>query len=573
MRSLLRTLVIVAAVVGAAVALFVVATLPPRARALAGSLPPHVLVGAYHVHTSRSDGTGTVDEVAAAAARARLHFVILTDHGDGTRPPLPPEYRHGVLVIDAVEISSSGGHVVALGLQAPAPYALAGLTRDVVEDVHRLGGLAVIAHPESPRRELRWRAGGVPYDGFEWLNADSEWRDERPLRLAGTLLRALVRGPETVVSLFSRSDRAFARWDGRGDQRPPVRAFGLAALDAHARVGWDDEDQPEPRRWTVLARPTYQQMFEAVAQTVLLDAAPAGDPAADARRVLEALAAGRTYTVVRAIGDPGVLLFTAEQGDRIVSTGGDLADGPARFKAAVDGVPDAALALLRNGRVVARGAGALVHDAAVGPGDVYRVEATLGGHPFPWLVSNPIYAGVAPARRAGEPVNAEPPPSRIERFEGYDDWRIEKDPASVSSIAADDRSGALTWRFELGPGVPAGQYAALSVPVESQSGYASVQFDARASRPMRLSFQVRLPGAADSQRWGRSVYLDEQTRRFVIRLEDLEPIGRTSSLRPVAARIRSLLFVVDTVNTLPGSGGTIVLSNVSLALGENGGGG
>jgi hypothetical protein len=69
------------------------------------------------------------------------------------------------------------------------------------------------------------------------------------------------------------------------------------------------------------------------------------------------------------------------------------------------------------------------------------------------------------------------------------------------------------------------------------------------------------------------VYLDEQTRRFVIRLEDLEPIGRTSSLRPVAARIRSLLFVVDTVNTLPGSGGTIVLSNVSLGLGESGGGG
>ena len=43
-----------------------------------------VVRGAYHVHSSRSDGTGTVDEIAAAAARAGLQFVIITDHGNGT---------------------------------------------------------------------------------------------------------------------------------------------------------------------------------------------------------------------------------------------------------------------------------------------------------------------------------------------------------------------------------------------------------------------------------------------------------------------------------------------------------
>ena len=61
-------------------------------------MPPNLVFGAYHVHSARSDGSGTPDEIAAAAARAGLRFVILTDHGDATRAPDPPAYRHGVLV-------------------------------------------------------------------------------------------------------------------------------------------------------------------------------------------------------------------------------------------------------------------------------------------------------------------------------------------------------------------------------------------------------------------------------------------------------------------------------------------
>ena len=36
--------------------------------------------GAIHVHTTYSDGSGTVPEVAAAAQEAGLAFVILSDH-------------------------------------------------------------------------------------------------------------------------------------------------------------------------------------------------------------------------------------------------------------------------------------------------------------------------------------------------------------------------------------------------------------------------------------------------------------------------------------------------------------
>ncbi len=92
----------------------------PAAATLAA---PAVVRGAYHIHTERSDGTGTIEEVAAAAARAGLQFVILTDQRDGMRPPLAPAMHGGVLVLDGVEISTSGGHYVALGLPGASRIA------------------------------------------------------------------------------------------------------------------------------------------------------------------------------------------------------------------------------------------------------------------------------------------------------------------------------------------------------------------------------------------------------------------------------------------------------------------
>src|SRR5690349_15945631 len=104
MRRLLWTLIALAAV-----SVFFFVLVPPAPErvdtAALSTLAARTVAGAYHVHTTRSDGHGDRAAVAAAAARAGLTFVILTDHGDGTRPPDPPEYLGGVLVLDAVEIS------------------------------------------------------------------------------------------------------------------------------------------------------------------------------------------------------------------------------------------------------------------------------------------------------------------------------------------------------------------------------------------------------------------------------------------------------------------------------------
>src|SRR5712671_780210 len=151
-----RFLVPLATLALLAFVLLVFASLPQPHASLTGPEPDGTVAGAFHVHTTRSDGRSTPDEIAAAASRAGLKFVVFTDHGDGTRTPDAPVYRSGVLCLDGVEVSTTGGHYIALEMP-PSPYPLGGEPRDVVEDVKRLGGFGIAAHPDSPKAELRWR--------------------------------------------------------------------------------------------------------------------------------------------------------------------------------------------------------------------------------------------------------------------------------------------------------------------------------------------------------------------------------------------------------------------------------
>src|SRR5205823_14391416 len=138
--------------------------------------------------------------------------------GDATRPPDPPAYRSGVLCLDGVEVSTTGGHYIAIDMPA-SPYPLGGEARDVVEDVRRLGGFGIVAHPDSPKAELRWRDWTVPFDGIEIVNPDTSWRVlaqnggwRSKLRLLNGLLTYPFRPAETIASLLVDVPDTSARW-------------------------------------------------------------------------------------------------------------------------------------------------------------------------------------------------------------------------------------------------------------------------------------------------------------------------------------------------------------------------
>ncbi len=542
-----RRLGIAIVAVVTAVGLFVLVTLPSATVQLPVTQPATTAVGAYHVHTTRSDGSGTVDEVARAAAEAGLQFVILTDHlteENGSLLPEPPRYHAGVLVIDAMEVSTREGHLVALGLSGPPPYPLGGEARDVMEDVTRLGGWSVVAHPDSPKPDLRWR--GRAGSGVEWINADSEWRDNSPGRLVQVALHSLVRPAPAIASLFARPHDTMARWERAARTRPVV---GLAAVDAHARIGLDERSEPRVAR-TLLARPAYVDMFRTLVQAVWLEHPLTGDAGADAAAVLDAMRAGQTYSAVTALATPAVLSVTADA---------------SQIRASVAGAPEAIVSIWHAGRQISA-APVTTSSETSSPG-LYRVEVQWPGAEVPWMVSAPLY--VPPVTPPGTTPSEAPahtgtgPVLQTIPIAPDSAWVVEHHPATTATWRHDDAITVFT--YTLARGTAPGQYAALVSALDASQSFEEISFTVSADRPMRFSVQVRLPDASGGgERWVRSVYAEPTPRTVRLRLEEFEPAGRPTTRRPVAARLQSLLFVVDAPHTLPGTSGTMRVSNVAL---------
>jgi hypothetical protein len=492
MRRILLLAIFTAAALVAAVVIFIVGGLPPRALLLESSSDSSLVWGAYHVHSTRSDGSGTVEEIARAAARTGLNFVVLTDHGDATSWR-EPEYLHGVLCIHATEINSEAGHIVALGLRGSSPYPLAGDARDVVEDIKRQGGVAIIAHPESPRETLRWRGQGtVDVDGIEWLNIDAEWRSQTTRALVAAGLRSLVRAPESVGALLHSAPESIARLDRPSERRP---RFSMAALDAHARIGADDQQSPR----LSLKFPGYETLFRTVAETVRLAALLSGDAARDSAALVDAIAAGHSYSVVRAFGDANteVALDVIDDAAGVVVRG--------RVSA-----PNARLVLLRDGQEVASGTGEVTFSAPA-EHSRFRLLAFLAGWRFPWIVTNPVDVLKPHGGEVAAPAPSPAPlaPGNASAVVPVTSWQIEKDGSSTATLEA--RGEAAVLRFQLGSGRPAGQYVALAASAGAEPIEGMV-LQLSSAQPMRVSVQVRVPGGADGRRWRRSFYLDSGTR-------------------------------------------------------------
>jgi hypothetical protein len=549
-----------AAAVLAAAFLFAVLPLPEPRADLPGTTPAaSTALGSFHIHTNRSDGSGSLDEVAAAAARAGLNFIVLTDHGDGTRPPDAPHYRQGVLVIDGVELSTEGGHYIAIGLPQ-APYPLRGDARDVADDVRRLGGFGIVAHPHSAKPGLRWLDWNVDFDGMEWLNADTEWRDERWPQLARALARYPFRAAETLAALLDRPERTLAQWDALAQHRPIV---ALAGADAHARAGWMDDDVNGYRRGWFVRIPSYNASFRTFAVRISLDRPLVNDAAADAAHIITSLRRGAVYSAIDAIATPAILDFSAMADGRRIEQG-DVFTGQATsltFSARAN-ARGGVIVLRKDGRMMAESPLPLLTSRSVGEG-TYRVEVYLTNAPgqpaIPWIVSNPIY--VRPAAWGAPPATIIEDATLSRGAQGGP-WHVEKDDASTAQVAQTDYpTGPVQFTFHLGSGERAGKYVALGVGVgKGLTERTRLSLRAHASQPMRISVQARQPHSG--RRWQRSVYVDTRPRDITVRFADMRPVGTDGTFEPAEAD--TLLFVVDTTNTKPGTAGSFTLENVRV---------
>ena len=555
MPSRSRSVLVIAAAVPAAVFLWVALTLP--ARTVAVPTPAWTvsgaptITGAFHVHSNRSDGSGTVDEIADAARRAGLAFVIFTDHGDGTRPPDPPVYRAGVLCIDAVEISTGDGHYIAVGLPATA-YPLAGEATAVVEDVRRFGGFGVVAHPTSNRAALAWSEWSAPVDGIEWLNGDSQWRDESTPTLIRALLRYPWRPTETLGSLLDRPDAALERWDEVGRDR---RIVGLAGADAHARIavtrgaGHDDGDEGG------LEFPGYRSVLTVASITVEIGGSPGGDAGVDANALITGLRSGRVFSTLDALATPAHLSFEARTSTGRFPMGSEIDTGqtPASLVARASGPDDAQVVLLADGTPVATAAVGQVLTHTVEREGVYRVEVrvpTPAGPSTPWVVGNPIYIrrpAAGTPRRTLRPLDT--------RHLDLDAWRVEHDAGSDARF--DHAADRVSLAYRMGPSDDAA--AVLAYPIEPArlDAFEAIVFETRADRPTRAVVQLRATDATRDRRWRLSFFAGPETATVTIPIDQLRPVTPDLPVAPVGAD--TLLIGLDRTHAAAAQTGHIAI--------------
>ena len=565
----------------AAALLVILVSLPPAHLLLASQAGDGSVAGILHVHTNRSDGLSAPDEIAASAARAGLRFVVFTDHGDATRAPDPPVYRAGVLCIDGVEISTTAGHYVALDMPA-APYPLGGEPRDVVEDVKRLGGFGIAAHPDSPKRELRWIDWNAPIDGMEIINLDTSWRvlaQQAGLLPKWRLLAALgtypFRSGETIAGLLGDSPEILDRWESLTRRR---RVVAVAGADAHAKLALMDVE-PGDNRFS-LAFPSYEAVFRTLSVHVRPDRPLSGDARADASAIVGALRRGHLYIAIDGVASPPSFEFTAENRQGLAREGDELAaGGPLTLQVRSNAPAGFAATVWKGSRMLAAGhhEPEFTVTAPDGPG-VYRVEIRASSWPRQpaWIVSNPIYVrggepgalrGIEPAAVRGVDQDAGTP-ARLPAVASVVPaktlvWSVEHDAGSRAVLEVTSKEMRLQYALAADP--LARPLVALVTAPLALLPYDRLSFTLAADRPMRVSVQVRT-GANESpaERWQRSVYVDTVERNRTVFFDEFTPVGSTRSPHPPLAGTPSVLLVIDTVNTRAGASGQLRIRSMAL---------
>lgn len=137
-----------------------------------------------HIHSTHSgDSTASVSGIIKYSRKIGLDAIAIADHNTlkGSEEALKEFGKmDDLVIIPAMEISSSKGHIVALGISEEVPARLS--PEETVELIRAQGGIAIAAHPFVTYRDgLFTNVKFVDVDAMETLNSRyifgySNWR-------------------------------------------------------------------------------------------------------------------------------------------------------------------------------------------------------------------------------------------------------------------------------------------------------------------------------------------------------------------------------------------------------------
>lgn len=178
-----------------------------------------------HTHTLHSDGRQTFRELAEGAVKLGFDAIALTDHNtmSGLVGKEEIEREYGLTIVPGMEWTTFYGHMVTVGLSEYADWRQA-TQEDIdqgIADVHRLGGLAGLAHP--------FRIGSPACTGCFWEYEIGDWNAVDYIEVWSG----------TFPSIQTDNHRAYRLWTDKLNEG--YRIAATSGRDWHAQ---SDTDKP-----------------------------------------------------------------------------------------------------------------------------------------------------------------------------------------------------------------------------------------------------------------------------------------------------------------------------------------
>jgi hypothetical protein len=355
-------------------------------------MPLTEIVGNMHMHTPYSDGEGYHAEIAQAAIKAGLDFVIVTDHNIWVSgiPPYhySPDGKRRVLVLTGEEVHDQAlqpqsNHLLVYNTRKELA-ALAYEPQLLIDAVNEAAGLCFLAHPFDYESKLihyepidwrRWDVNG--FHGLEIWNYMSEF-----VRLVTTPTQAIRFAADPSLGISGPNPETLKKWDELLAEGKKV--VGIGNSDAHAT-------KYHMFRRSAVVFP-YEFLFGAVNTHLLADAELNGDYDHDSELIYSTLRAGRCFVGYDQPASTKGFRFSA-QGDKSSAGISDEIQGTLGVTMQVAVPAKADIRLVRNGKVVKQKEADTHLTYITSEPGAYRVEAHIfyKGEKRGWIYSNPIY--------------------------------------------------------------------------------------------------------------------------------------------------------------------------------------
>ncbi len=255
--------------------------------------------GVIHIHSTYSNGGGTLNEIGQAAQSLGLDFAIVTDHDTlkGKRDEGEKTFGLTDLYIES-EINTPSGHLLCfLPVRETAIPSDAALKDRCWK--HYLGSetnpelFTVTAHPNHPR--FPWTRLETFAQGTEAINLDVLWRAHWEESQLASLFTAAIYPFQNYVAVlrllnFPEKDRK--SWDTMNTLS--TGRFGILAQDTHSLLKLHDKVQ--------LPWPSYRETFM-MGTNIVFGEENSPDLLTRKKSLYENLRQGRSAMLFRAVGD------------------------------------------------------------------------------------------------------------------------------------------------------------------------------------------------------------------------------------------------------------------------------